>query len=174
MPRNESRLEQERANAEAETAVKEKNGLSDLGATLNQVQQQIADRYSERLAHVEAKCQAEVSGSHTNEQTTLVRARNDYEALQDEMKRQYEQAVWLADSLLDGEEGRVRDELRKDRNAVDVADLDGKRAEGRACSDRYNVTVELEPPHTHRPRSTKPMKPASRMAESNWSSISRR
>lgn len=142
----EAQIEQQTSLATTEAEKQHKRALSDLDINLRSVQQQIAEKHHQRQTEAEATYKNESAALKEKDESAQRLARHEYDKIQAALKKNLEEATWQADSLLEGEETRAREELRKvkERNANDIALLDAKRTECYALLDKYGHTTSEE------------------------------
>jgi len=142
----EAQIEQQTSQATAEAEKQHKRALSDLDLNFRSVQQQIAEKHHQRQTEAETTYKTESEALKEKDESAQRLARHEYDKIQAALKKNLDEATWQADSLLEGEETRAREELRKlrERNANDIAMLDAKRAECYALLDKYGHVASEE------------------------------
>jgi S-DNA-T family DNA segregation ATPase FtsK/SpoIIIE len=116
----------------------------------------VRGKAEERLAAVEAKFASESRDIRKKLEASRDRIARENDPPQQQLKTKYDQAVWLADSVLDSTHGQVREDLLKKRGdvAAEEAQLQQKEAEINALMRLYHMripSVEAPPAGTGEP-----------------------
>src|SRR5580658_9500750 len=118
--------------------------LADLERNYKSLQDQIARKYEERAGQIVARYQQNVAVLKANDETQRRKAKHDFEIGQEDLKKKYDQAIWLAESVQEAAEGKAAEDLKKaqDQQLQQTELLDAKETEAKVLLDRYN----MEPP----------------------------
>jgi len=136
----EVRIDRQLHDSLADTQSKDQRKHSDLERNYKSLQEQIARKNDERLGQIEARYQQNLAANKKHDEAVRRRANEEFQAVQEDIKQKYEQAVWLAESVLEASEGKVAEELKKatELYAAHIELLDAKEDEAKALMERYN------------------------------------
>ena len=109
----EVRIDRQLHDSLADTQSKDQRKHSDLERNYKSLQEQIARKNDERLGQIEARYQQNLAANKKHDEAVRRRANEEFQAVQEDIKQKYEQAVWLAESVLEASEGKVAEELKK-------------------------------------------------------------
>jgi DNA segregation ATPase FtsK/SpoIIIE, S-DNA-T family len=113
---------------------------SDLNRAVKTSQEQTEKKYEQKLSQIESTYQQSVANIKTQDANARGRAEGEFEAVQEDIKQKFSQAMWLAESVLEAAEGKVADDLKKatELHASQDELLNMKQAEAEALMARYN------------------------------------
>jgi DNA segregation ATPase FtsK/SpoIIIE, S-DNA-T family len=114
--------------------------LTDAERKYKGLQEQVAAKVQEKSAQVDAQYQKSLATLKINDQNLRHRARTEYDQAQQKAKKDYDQAIWLAESVLEAEEQKAAEELKKatELNVAQTEFLDTKEQDQNALMMRYN------------------------------------
>jgi S-DNA-T family DNA segregation ATPase FtsK/SpoIIIE len=143
----ESRLDVELRGSLGDAESGNQKALAELERNYKSLQDQIARKYEERAGQIAARYQQNIAALKANDETVRRKAKHDFEGGQEELKKKYDQAIWLAESVLEAAEGKVAEDLKRaqDQQTQQTEVLDAKEAEAKALLDRYNQDPPASP-----------------------------
>src|SRR6185437_13868768 len=102
--------------------------------------------HQDELANVHSRHQAELADAKAAHQQTRDRIERDHEPAERKSRQQFEQAVWLADSVLEVAQNQVREEAKKVREAIKAHDeaIEGIGNRAARLLERYRQTPPPE------------------------------
>jgi hypothetical protein len=129
--------------AEAKQASQKKQ--TDAERKYQGLQDQVAAKAGEKQAQIEGRYQQGMASTKLNDQNARTRSRTEFDAAQRQAKKDYDQAIWLAESVLEAEEGKAAEELKKatDLNTSQTEYLDAKEGDTVALMGRYGQKAPL-------------------------------
>jgi DNA segregation ATPase FtsK/SpoIIIE, S-DNA-T family len=133
-------IEQQFQAASSETLGAGQRKLSDAERRYKSLQDQVAAKFDEKNAQINAQYQQSLSALKLNDQKLRQRAKAEYDQSQQKAKKDYDQAIWLAESVLEAEEQKAAEELKKatELNVAQTEFLDTKDSDQNALMTRYN------------------------------------
>ncbi len=116
--------------------------------------EEVEQEYKTRLSQVENQYQADYKALKNNERTARQRIDHDHAQVEAQIKQQYEQSMWLAESVFDGTQAQVHEELKKVKELFgrQGAVLDGIQQKGFELLRVYGV----QPPSVPDPQAIDP------------------
>ena len=81
--------------------------LTDSERRYKTLQDQITSKVHEKQSQIEARYEQAIASLKVNEQNLRSRIRADFDLAQQQIKKDYDQAIWLAESVLEAEEGKA-------------------------------------------------------------------
>jgi S-DNA-T family DNA segregation ATPase FtsK/SpoIIIE len=136
----ETRLDTELRGSLDETQTGNKKQLTELERTYKSLQDQIARKYEERAGQIVARYQQNAAALKAHGESVRRKAKHEFENGQEDLKKKYEQAIWLAESVLEAAEGKVAEDLKKaqEQQRLQTEHLDTKENEAKGLLDRFN------------------------------------
>jgi hypothetical protein len=114
--------------------------ISDAERKFKNLQDQLNNKVGEMKAQIEARYEQGVAAQRVAEQNLRNRVRSDFELAQQQVKKDYEQATWLAESVLEAEEGKASEALKRatELSATQTEYLNDKENQTAALLERYS------------------------------------
>ncbi|MGD0461056.1 MAG: FtsK/SpoIIIE domain-containing protein [Tepidisphaeraceae bacterium] len=136
----EAAIEQQFQAASSETQGAGHRKLTDAERKYKSLQEQVAAKFQEKHAQIDARYQQSLATLKINDQNLRHRARTEYDQAQQKAKKDYDQAIWLAESVLEAEEQKAAEELKKatELNGAQTEFLDTKEQDQNSLLVRYN------------------------------------
>jgi hypothetical protein len=112
----------------------------DLNRAYKSSQEQTQKKYEQRQAQIESTYQQSVAAIKTQDAGTRNRSGAEFDAVQEDIKQKFAQAMWLAESVLEAAEGKVADDLKTatELHAAQDELLNAKQAQAEVLMQRYN------------------------------------
>jgi DNA segregation ATPase FtsK/SpoIIIE, S-DNA-T family len=136
----EAEVESELQTALASTQGSGQKTLTDSERKYKNLQDQLTAKVEEKRGQIEARYEQSMAAIKVNEQNIRTRAKADFDGQQQQIKKEYDQAIWLAESVLEAEEGKASEELKRatELTAGQADFLTEKENETAALMQRYN------------------------------------
>jgi S-DNA-T family DNA segregation ATPase FtsK/SpoIIIE len=138
---HEAQVEQDLNSSLTETQGSGQKKLSDTERKFKAVQEQIAAKFDEKQSENESRYKQAMAKLKSHDQHQRSRFKSEYEAAQQQVKKDYDQAIWLAESVMEAEEGKAAEELKKatELNTAQGEYLSEKEGQAAALMQRYNA-----------------------------------
>jgi len=118
-------LSRECSSSEAELEARHRESLEDtqsrferqskdLESRLASVRKQAEEKFAEKLAQVQQHAKAELAKAKEHFDARKAKALGEYENAKADVKKRFDQATWLADSVLEAAEAAAKQEFRRD------------------------------------------------------------
>jgi len=135
----ESEMDRQLKESLEQTKTKDQKDRSKLEWDLKSLNEQVVKKSEERRGEIESRYQQMLSGLKASESNARKRALAEYDQLQADVKQKYQQACWLAESVLEAAEAKAAEDLKRatELHAVQVEHLNLKDAEVGALMNRY-------------------------------------
>ncbi|MGD0769451.1 MAG: FtsK/SpoIIIE domain-containing protein [Tepidisphaeraceae bacterium] len=113
--------------------------LTDAERKYKNLQEQVANKVHEKQSQIEGRYEQAVATLKSNDQNLRNRVRVEHETAQQQIKKDYDQAVWIAESVLEAEEGKAAEELKKatELSAAQTEYLNEKEGQAAALMERF-------------------------------------
>jgi hypothetical protein len=136
----EAGIETELQTTLSETKGSGQKTLTDSERKYKSLQDQITAKVQEKQSQVEARYQQAVTSLKANEQNLRRRVRGEFDLAQQKIKKDYDQGIWLAESVLEAAEGKASEELKRatELSAGQTEFLTEKENQTSALMLRYN------------------------------------
>jgi hypothetical protein len=136
----EAGIETELQTTLSETKGSGQKTLTDSERKYKSLQDQITAKVQEKQSQVEARYQQAVTSLKANEQNLRRRVRGEFDLAQQKIKKDYDQGIWLAESVLEAAEGKASEELKwaTELSAGQTEFLTEKENQTSALMLRYN------------------------------------
>ncbi|HEY1922013.1 MAG TPA: hypothetical protein VGG44_04550, partial [Tepidisphaeraceae bacterium] len=136
----EAAIEQQFQTASADTLGAGQRKMTDAERRYKGLQDQVAAKFDEKNGQIDAQYQQSLAALKLNDQKLRQRAKAEYDQAQLKAKKDYDQAIWLAESVLEAEEQKAAEELKKatELNVAQTEFLDTKDGDQNALMTRYN------------------------------------
>jgi hypothetical protein len=136
----EGKIEAEFQAALSDTQGSGQRKLTDSERKYKNYLDQIAGKVGEKQEQVDTRFETAMATLKVNDQNQRNRIRAEFDATLKQIKKDYDQAIWLAESVMEAEEGKAAEELKKatDLAANQTDFLNEKEAESAALMQRYN------------------------------------
>jgi DNA segregation ATPase FtsK/SpoIIIE, S-DNA-T family len=136
----EAKIEGQLTTAVEETQGSGKRKLTAAEFKYKNLLEQIDAKFKEKQSQIDARYEQAAASLKVVEQNLRNRIRTEFDTSQKQIKKDYDQAIWLAESVLEAEEGKAAEELKK---ATELASaqtdfLNEKEATAIAQMNRYN------------------------------------
>lgn len=114
--------------------------LSESERKYRTLQEQIAAKVREKQGQIEARYEQAMASLKVSEQNIRTRARQEFDLSQQQVKKDYDQAVWIAESVMEAAEGKAAGELEKATSlSTNQGEfLDEQETQTAALMQRYN------------------------------------
>ena len=101
-----------------------------------------AQQHQEKLSEISSRREAQVAQARNSHGSALERIERDHEPAERKTQHQLEQAIWLADSVLEVAQNQAREEAKKVREALKTHGeaLDGIEKQAAKLLERYGQT----------------------------------
>src|SRR5580704_16955668 len=109
----EARIENELQSTLSEAKGSGQKTLTDSERKYKTLQDQITAKVEEKKSQIEARYEQAIASLKVNEHNLRSRVRADFDLAQQQIKKDYDQAIWLAESVLEAEEGKASEELKR-------------------------------------------------------------
>ena len=139
----EAALEREYNAATAEVDAREKRTLANLEGSRRHAQEQLLKKFQEQQDQAQAKRMQQTEEVRAADAAAQKQARQTCDAIQAQLKKNYEQVVWEADIQLEAEQNRLRAELAQMRE-TNAATLKAKHDQLFALLARYGHVPDAE------------------------------
>ena len=139
----EAALAQEYTAATAEVDAREKRTLSNLEGSWRHLQEQLAKKFQEQQDQAQARRTEQTEAAKAADAAAQKQARQTCEAIQSQLKKNYDQVVWEADIQLEAEQNRLRAELQQ-MQETNAATLKAKHDQLFALLARYGHVPDAE------------------------------
>ncbi len=136
----EAAIEQQFQAASSETQGAGQRKLTDNERRYKGLQEQVAAKFDEKNGQIDAQYQQSLAALKLSDQKLRHRVKTEYDQIQQKAKKDYDQAIWLAESVLEAEEQKAAEELKKatELNVAQTEFLDTKDGDQNALMTRYN------------------------------------
>jgi hypothetical protein len=131
----EARIENELQSTLSEAKGSGQKTLTDSERKYKTLQDQITAKVEEKKSQIEARYEQAIASLKVNEHNLRSRVRADFDLAQQQIKKDYDQAIWLAESVLEAEEGKASEELKR---ATELS-----ASQGEYLNDKENQTTAL-------------------------------
>jgi ABC-type dipeptide/oligopeptide/nickel transport system ATPase component len=144
----ETQITKQLQQSQSDTSTKDVRGHQDLDRNYKSVQDQLAQKYEERKSQIEGHYKHSMDSAKEREDSQRDRFLTEFETAQSNLKAQHDQAVWLADSVLEAAEEKASEELARATNLHSAQKelLEAKEKEMQSLLDRYNQQPILNEP----------------------------
>ncbi|NNM88356.1 MAG: hypothetical protein HKL95_07530, partial [Phycisphaerae bacterium] len=139
----EAALERQYIEATAEVDAREKRTLANLEGNWRHAQEQLAKKFQEQQDQAQTTRMQQTQEARTADAAAQKQARQTCDAIQTQLKKNYEQLVWEADIQLEAEQNRLRAELAQMRQ-TNAATLKAKHDQLFALLARYGHVPDAE------------------------------
>jgi energy-coupling factor transporter ATP-binding protein EcfA2 len=138
----EKELEAKSLGATSETTSVSQRQRAEAERKYKSFQDQIAAKAQERQNQIQARYQQTATTIKTHDHNVRNRVKGDLDATQQQLKKDYDQALWLSESVLEAAEAKITEELKKatELNAAQAEALTQKENEAGALMSRYGQT----------------------------------
>jgi S-DNA-T family DNA segregation ATPase FtsK/SpoIIIE len=142
---HEAQVEQELSSSLSETQGSGQKRLSDTERKYKSVQDQIAAKFEEKQKEIDDRYQQAMAKLKSHDQHQRARIKTEFEVAQQQVKKDYDQAIWLAESVMEAEEGKAAEELKKatELNTAQAELLNEKEGQAAGLMQRYNTKPPL-------------------------------
>jgi hypothetical protein len=136
---HEAQVEQQLQSSLSESQGTGQKKLTDAERKYKSLQEQVAAKVHEKQSQIEERYEKAVATLKSNDQSLRNRVRMEHETAQQLIKKDYDQATWLAESVLEAEEGKAAEELKKatELNAAQTEYLNEKEGQAAALMQRF-------------------------------------
>ncbi|MGD0139682.1 MAG: FtsK/SpoIIIE domain-containing protein [Tepidisphaeraceae bacterium] len=136
---HEAEVEQQLQSSLSQTQGTGQKKLSDAERKYKSLQEQVAAKVHEKQSQIEERYEKSVATLKSHDQNLRNRVRAEHEAAQQQIKKDYDQATWLAESVMEAEEGKAAEELKKatELNAAQTEYLNEKEGQAAALMQRF-------------------------------------
>ncbi len=138
---HEAQVEQELSSSLSETQGSGQRKLTDTERKYKAVQEQIASKFEEKRTEIEGRYEQAAAKLKSHDQNQRHRIKTEFDLAQQQIKKDYDQAIWLAESVMEAEEGKASEELKKatELNTTQTEYLNEKEGQAEALMQRYNA-----------------------------------
>jgi len=138
---HEAQVEQELSSSLTETQGTGQRKLTDTERKYKSVQEQIAAKFEEKRTEIEGRYEQAAAKLKSHDQNQRHRIKTEFDLAQQQIKKDYDQAIWLAESVMEAEEGKASEELKKatELNTAQTELLNEKEGQAAALMQRYNA-----------------------------------
>jgi hypothetical protein len=143
----ENKLDTDFRSLHRDAESKSARAAADLDRNYRAVQEQIGQKSAERQEQIQSRFQQNIASIRGHDVSIRKSARTEFDAVQRRVKEKYDQAVWLAESVLEASDAKVAAELKQAHELHASQDelLNSKDVQVRTLLDRYSFTP---PPKT--------------------------
>jgi hypothetical protein len=132
-------IDKKHAEAVAANVTRDIRLNNDLERQFKSLQDQLTQKHAEKLNAIETRYQQTQTALKKNDSAGRTRAKQEFENAQKDLKKKYDEAVWMAESVLEAAESKVADDLKKavELHAAQGEQLAAKEDEVRAVLARF-------------------------------------
>ncbi|MGA2443353.1 MAG: FtsK/SpoIIIE domain-containing protein, partial [Tepidisphaeraceae bacterium] len=136
---HEAQVEQQLQSSLSEAQGSGQKKLTDAERKYKTLQEQVANKVHEKQSQIEGRYEQAIATLKSNDQNLRNRVRTEHETAQQQIKKDYDQAVWIAESVLEAEEGKAAEELKKatELSAAQTEYLNEKEGQAAALMERF-------------------------------------
>ena len=133
-------IEQQFQAASSETQGAGQRKLTDAERRYKSLQDQVTAKVQEKQGQIDQQYQQSISALKINDQKLRQRVTAEYGQAQQKAKKDYDQAIWLAESVQEAAEQKAAEELKKatELNVAQTEFLDTKEGDQNSLMTRYN------------------------------------
>jgi len=114
-----------------------------------QLCEEIRQKYEQRHAEIAAQYETELKHLQASRDSARQRIDQELDSSKGQINQQYEQAAWLAESVLEGTQAKIREDVKKakEEQAARTHAVDELSDQGLALLRKYGVRPPVEPQH---------------------------